>query len=203
VSPRRALPPALYRKFPFLQEVLDGMSASVKVVDQAFHVVWANKRAIEESGHDLPTLRGRPCHQYLGGFKQNCPWCPVVKAFREGGLHVGWFRRSRDGEERPMEVTGYLLPTSPKGVRYAVEITREATPDLPEKDIRGEEPPAGSEGPLGEAVASAEKAYLVRLLRTKKGDLHKAASIAAVSEKTLRRRLRLYDLRIQAVPPAG
>jgi PAS domain S-box-containing protein len=195
VSPRRALPPALYRKFPFLQEVLDGMPASVKVIDSKFRVVYANRRTLEESGHDLPTLRGRPCHQYLNCFKDNCPWCPVVKALADGGCHVHYFEREKDGAMRRMEVTGYLLPVEKEGI-YAVEITRDVT-SLAKGEAFGGRPPVlnrANAPALGETVGQAEKTFLEEALRCNKGDMARVARQAGFSAKTLQRRLRKYGL---------
>ncbi len=181
MSPRRALPPALYRRFPFLQEVLDGMPASVKVVDSQFNVVWANRTACEESGKDFPFLRGRTCHVHLNGFLENCPWCPVVKAFRDGERHVNTFRR--EGKGRWMEVTGYPLTIVRGDVRYAVEVTR-ALPD----------PAPDNKGSLPDVLEATEKQYLSEVLRSASGDLSKTAALAGVNGKTLQRRLRKYGL---------
>jgi hypothetical protein len=204
VSPRRALPPALYRKFPFLQEVLDGMPASVKVVDSDYSVVWANARARADSGYDLPTLRGRTCHVYLGGFRDNCPWCPVRHAFGDGGYHTHLFEKEVAGRKRRMEVTGYLLPDVRDGKRYAVEITRDVTdiagdgnggvPDVFPAALPDMVPPVGPGRALQARLDETEKAGLVEALRRTKGDMGAVAREAGFSAKTLQRRLRKYGL---------
>lgn len=203
MSPRRALPPALYRKFPFLQDVLDGMNASVKVVDSNFNVVWANARARQDSGYDFPTLRGRPCHLYLNGFKDNCAWCPVVKALDDGKLHIHTFERETLEGKRRMEVTGYLLPAEKEGIRYAVEITRDVT-DLVsgaafQATCHFEAPPADAAPPPPERdlkgrLESVERHDLIEALRRARGDMTTVAREAGFSVKTLQRRLRKYGL---------
>ncbi len=204
MSPRRALPPALYRKFPFLQEILDGMPASVKVVDSDFKVVWANERARADSGYDLATLRGRPCHAYVNGFKENCPWCPVVKTFEDGAWHSRFFEREVAGMKRRMEVIGYPLPGMRDGKRFAVEVTRDVT-DLIRNAEEGKaesfpdalpdlNPRDGVGHALRERLDATEKAGLVESLKRMKGDMNAVAYEAGFSVKTLQRRLRKHGL---------
>jgi PAS domain S-box-containing protein len=206
MSPRRALPPALYRKFPFLQEVLDGMPAAVKVVDSQFHVVYANAQAREESGYELAALRGRPCFLYINGFHQNCTWCPVVKAMEDGERHVHYFEKEKDGVKRRMEVTGYSLSGGGKGKNYAVEITRDVTSISTGDAFRGglSFPAAVSAPPpLEETVGEAEKRFLLEALGRARGNMAVAAKEAGFSVKTLQRRLRKYGLDIREFKRIG
>lgn len=180
------------------------MPASVKVVDEKFHVVWANAVALEESGYDLPTLRGRVCCQYLQGLRENCPWCPVIRALRDGQEHVHTVERNG----RQMEITGYVLPVGKDGVRYAVEITRDVTPLVSGETLKGSDhfsgvvPPDAAVSPqgaaLGDRLGSEEKRILEATLRRTRGDMGAAAREAGFSVKTLQRRMRKYGLDYRA-----
>lgn len=128
MSPRKARPPALYTKAPFLQQVLDGMPESVKIIDDRYRLVYANAASRKTLGAELNDLRGQPCHQAFYGFKEKCFFCNMGKVFEQGKPHTTYCTFTLNGVNRDFEVTIFPLEGEESGVHYAVEMVRDVTP---------------------------------------------------------------------------
>ncbi|HTA77683.1 MAG TPA: sigma 54-interacting transcriptional regulator [bacterium] len=128
MSPRRFRPPALYTKSPFLRSILDGMPESVKIIDDKYRLVYANKTSEQNLKTNLNELRGRSCHEAFYGFKEKCFFCGMQKVFDNAEPSVGYFTTSINGVNRDFEVSVFPLAANSKKVDYAVEIVRDITP---------------------------------------------------------------------------
>ncbi|HVZ80697.1 MAG TPA: sigma 54-interacting transcriptional regulator [bacterium] len=128
MSPRRARPPALYTKAPFLQQVLDGMPESVKIIDDRYRLVYANAASRKTLGAGLNELRGQPCHQAFYGFKDRCFFCNMDKVFSQGRSHTTYCTFTLDGVNRDFEVTIFPLEGEDGKASFAVEMVRDVTP---------------------------------------------------------------------------
>ena len=122
MSPRRSRPPALYTKAPFLQDVIDGMPDSVKIIDARYRVVYANESAQKSLNRDLNDLRGRPCHQAFYGFAEKCFFCSMKSVFEEGESKISYCTMGVNGSDREFEVSVFPLRSAGQKVEYAVEI---------------------------------------------------------------------------------
>src|SRR5579859_3999730 len=129
MSPRRARPPALYTKAPFLQSLLDGMSESVKVIDSNFRVVYANETAQKSIGLSLNEIRGRACHQVFYGFQDKCFFCGMKDVFEAGHARTNYCTLGDRGTYREYEISAYPLKfSSHSKIDYAVEVAKDVTP---------------------------------------------------------------------------
>ena len=128
MSPRRYRPPALYMKAPFLQNVLDGMTESVKIIDRRFRLVYANSTSRKNLGMDLNELRGRSCHEMFYGFKEKCFFCNMGKVFDQGQSATTYCTIAIKGTNRDFEVSVFPLKGTNQQVDYAVEVVRDITP---------------------------------------------------------------------------
>lgn len=128
MSPRRYRPPALYMKAPFLQEVLDGMVESVKIIDNRYRLVYANATSRRNLGMDLNELRGRSCHESFYGFKDKCFFCNMGRVFEHGQAVTSYCTLAVNGANRDFEVSIFPLPGTSQKVDYAVEVVRDITP---------------------------------------------------------------------------
>ncbi|HJT23437.1 MAG TPA: sigma 54-interacting transcriptional regulator [bacterium] len=128
MSPRRYRPPALYMKAPFLQNVLDGMGESVKIIDRRYRIVYANSTSRKNLGMDLNELRGRSCHEMFYGFKEKCFFCNMVKVFEQGQSATTYCTIAVKGTNRDFEVSVFPLKGANQQVEYAVEVVRDITP---------------------------------------------------------------------------
>lgn len=128
MSPRRYRPPALYQKAPFLQQVLDGMPESVKIIDDRYRLVYANAASQKALGADLNELRGRSCHEAFYGFKEKCFFCNMGKVFDQGQCHTTYCTLSLQGVNRDFEVSIFPLYGTDGRIQYAVEMVRDVTP---------------------------------------------------------------------------
>src|SRR5579883_145620 len=128
MSPRRYRPPALYMKAPFLQNVLDGMAESVKIIDRRFQIVYANSTSRKNLGMDLNELRGRSCHEVFYGFKEKCFFCNMAKVFEMGQSATTYCTIAVKGANRDFEVSVFPLKGANQQVEYAVEVVRDITP---------------------------------------------------------------------------
>src|ERR1035438_8454641 len=127
MSPRRYRPPALYMKAPFLQEILDGMGESVKIIDNQYRLVYANETSRKKLGMDLNDLRGRPCHEIFYGFKEKCFFCNMGKVFEQGQSVTSYCKLAVQGVNRDFEVSIFTLYGADRKVEYAVETVRDIT----------------------------------------------------------------------------
>lgn len=128
MSPRRYRPPALYMKAPFLQNVLDGMAESVKIIDRRFRIVYANSTSQRNLEMDLNELRGRSCHEMFYGFKEKCFFCNMGKVFEQGQSATTYCTIAVKGANRDFEVSVFPLKGANQQVDYAVEVVRDITP---------------------------------------------------------------------------
>jgi DNA-binding NtrC family response regulator len=127
MSPRRYRPPALYMKAPFLQEVMDGMVESVKIIDNRYRLVYANATSRKNLGMDLNELRGRSCHQTFYGFREKCFFCNMGKVFEQGQSLTSYCTLAVNGANRDFEVSIFPLSGTDQKIDYAVEIVRDIT----------------------------------------------------------------------------
>lgn len=127
MSPRRFRPPALYMKAPFLQDVLDGMAESVKIIDNQYRIVYANRTSRKNLGLDLNELRGKACHQAFYGFKEKCFFCGMTKVFELGQTLTNYCTMVIQGSSRDFEVSVFPLYSSDQKVVYAVEVVKDIT----------------------------------------------------------------------------
>jgi PAS domain S-box-containing protein len=114
-------------KAPFLQEVLDGMAESVKIIDNRYRLVYANSTSRKNLGMELNELRGRSCHETFYGFKEKCFFCGMGRVFERGESLTNYCTLSVNGSNRDFEVSVFPLCGTSRTVDYAVEIVRDIT----------------------------------------------------------------------------
>lgn len=128
MSPRRYRPPALYMKAPFLQNVLDGMTESVKIIDRHYRLVYANSTSRRHLAKELDELRGRSCHEMFYGFKEKCFFCNMGKVFEQAQSATSYCTIAVEGANRDFEISVFPLKGAGQQVEYAVEVVRDITP---------------------------------------------------------------------------
>jgi PAS domain S-box-containing protein len=115
-------------KAPFLQGVLDGMTESVKIIDDRYRIVYVNAVSRKTLGAELNDLRGRSCHQAFYGFQEKCFFCNMGRVFSEGRTLTSYCTMSVEGVNRDFEVSVYPLHGADGKVPYAVEVVKDITP---------------------------------------------------------------------------
>jgi len=115
-------------KAPFLQNVLDGMAESVKIIDRNYRLVYANSTSRKNLGADLNELRGRSCHEMFYGFKEKCFFCNMGKVFEQGQSATTYCTMAVKGANREFEVSVFPVKGANAQVEYAVEVVRDVTP---------------------------------------------------------------------------
>ncbi len=66
------------------QAILEGISASIALIDSQFRLVWANRAAIDRSFPGKVWQEGIPCFDFWWGNDEPCSGCPVHEAFQTG-----------------------------------------------------------------------------------------------------------------------
>jgi PAS domain S-box-containing protein len=115
-------------KAPFLRNVLDGMPASIKIIDSRHRIVYANTTSRKNLGLDLNEMRGRNCYQVFNGFRDKCFFCNMTKVFGQGQPATTYCTFAVKGENRNFEVSIFPLAGPDPKIEYAVEVVRDITP---------------------------------------------------------------------------
>jgi len=108
---------ALRRQEAFLQAVMDAVPAGIRVIDQDFRIVKANRMYCQQQGVALDQVIGRPCYASSHGRSERCPptllTCPLVETFKEGASIKCMHRhKTAEGAEFPVEVHAAPLKLS-------------------------------------------------------------------------------------------
>ncbi|UCG34910.1 MAG: PAS domain S-box protein [Candidatus Omnitrophota bacterium] len=72
----------------FLQSVFDGIQDGISVLDIKLNVVRVNKWVEKMFASHTP-LVGKKCYEAYHKRQTVCPWCPSVKAVKDGKTHAG------------------------------------------------------------------------------------------------------------------
>ncbi len=112
----------------FFQSVLDGIQDSIKIVDDHYRIVYANRASELRSGKQVPQLLGKACHSEFYGFDKPCAFCHTARTFRDGKTEVSAYEaKGSDGQMQYYELTSYPVKDSGGRVRYVIEITKDIT----------------------------------------------------------------------------
>ncbi len=115
-------------KARFLRSVLEGLPASLKVIDRERRLVYTNGKARRMPFSPLDDLRGRQCHMAFFGNPRKCLYCPMEVVFKDGVPHSVTVSMLVDGVEREYEIAAYPLKDEDGVTVYAAEVVKDVTP---------------------------------------------------------------------------
>lgn len=127
MSPRRWVPPALYRKNSFLQAILGTMPYSIKVVDSNFKIIYANTHALTPLNLKLNQVRGKLCHKEFFGFDSPCFFCIKKKVLDKKEKQINYFTMVVNGTTHQFESLIYPIKFEKESPLYVVEIVQDVT----------------------------------------------------------------------------
>ncbi len=104
-----------------LAQVLNGSDEMIQVSDtKTFSMIYANETAKKYTGHEEQPYEGRHCYEYMMGFKEQCPFCPM----REIGAQESFETEVDNGNEVYAVKTRKLdLDGEEAFIEYAWDIT--------------------------------------------------------------------------------
>jgi PAS domain S-box-containing protein len=112
----------------FLQSILDGIGDSIKIVDENFRIIHANRASESRSGKEIPDMVGKACYSEFYNFDRPCAFCHTAKTFKHGTTEVAHFSiPGPGGPELYSELTSYPIKDEEGRVRYVIEITKDVT----------------------------------------------------------------------------
>jgi PAS domain S-box-containing protein len=112
----------------FFQAVLDGIQDSIKIVDEQFRIVYANRASELRSGKQVAELVGKACYSEYYHLDSPCGFCRTSRSFKSGEKEVtGYETVDEAGEPQCFELTSYPIKDEAGQVRFVIEITKDIT----------------------------------------------------------------------------
>lgn len=128
---------ALFRSFThrdlldnreFFQAVLDGIQDSIKIVDEDYKIVYANRASGARIGKDTSDMLGKACYNEAYKFDKPCSFCHTSRTFKNGETEVSSYDApGADGSTRYSELTSYPIKDEAGQVKFVIEITKDVT----------------------------------------------------------------------------
>lgn len=122
----------------FMQELIDAIPDGIRVIDENYHIIMANKAYCQQQQVEQDDLKGALCYESSHGRKKSCPpslvTCPLYEIKNNGKpLKFMHHHKRRDNEQFHVEVSAAPLAVVRKGKKYSYVI--ESIRDL-EKQIK-------------------------------------------------------------------
>ena len=138
----------------FLQSVIDGIRDGIKIIDQNYKVLLANRASQVLTGKSQDELVGGQCYKEFYCFDGPCHFCVTPRTFATGEPgHTSYRFIAEDGSEKFVEIYTYPITDGLGRVDKVIEIARDVTEQkrLEEQLVRSEK--LASVGELASGVA--------------------------------------------------
>jgi PAS domain S-box-containing protein len=105
------------------EAIISAIGDGLSIQDREFRIVYQNKRHRAVMGEHVD----EKCFKAYWGNDQECEGCPMVKTFRDGGVHLEEREIPCDGGLRYFEITTSPLRDASGEVTAGIEILRDVT----------------------------------------------------------------------------
>lgn len=128
VLPARGAGASFTQTEEFLQAVLDGIQDVIKIVDENYNVIYANRAAKTETRRYPMELVGEKCFRGFYQRDESCPFCQTSYTFEKGKpMNVSYTLPLPNGQRRHIELSTFPIKNTEGKVQYVIEITRDVT----------------------------------------------------------------------------
>lgn len=111
----------------FLNKIFDSIQVGICVIDSDFNIIRSNKCKID-AFHEKKTISVQKCYAACHGEKIPCSWCPAVKTFETGQVHVSIVPYpSLENLHMWLEVASHPLKDENGKVTGAIEFIQDIT----------------------------------------------------------------------------
>lgn len=116
----------------FMQELIDAIPDGIRVIDENYHIIMANKAYCAQQQIEQDDLKGMSCYESSHGRKKPCPpslvTCPLYEIKKNGKpLKFMHHHKRRDNEQFHVEISAAPLAVVCKGKKlsYVIESIRD------------------------------------------------------------------------------
>jgi len=112
----------------YFQDVIDGLTDDVKIVDPDYRVVYVNRTAATRLFKSPEQILGRKCYEVFNHFDAPCPYCTTQETFLSGKtLHNEFGYTDTLGNPYFFILTTFPIKNAAGNIPYVVELTRDVT----------------------------------------------------------------------------
>ncbi len=112
----------------YFQDVIDGLTDDLKIVDRQYRVVFVNRTAAQRLFKDPHQILGRKCFEVFNHFDHPCPFCTTQRTFETGEtLHTQFGYTDTDGDPYFFLLTTFPIRDKTGKIVFVVEVTRDVT----------------------------------------------------------------------------
>jgi len=113
----------------YLETVMDSISDSIKIVDRAFNVIFANKAGLENAWKDQPHKKkgDLKCFEKFYQNSEQCSFCVIDRVFNSGMPAFNVFHSKNGGDASIVEISAFPLTGKSGKVEHVIEIVRDVT----------------------------------------------------------------------------
>jgi len=156
---------ALRKSEAFLHDIFDAIQDGISILNRALTITQVNKW-IEEMHHDDMPVIGKKCYEVYQKRDTPCPWCPSLKSFSTGEVHVEEAKVPlADGSFFWIELSAFPIKDENGHVTDVIEHVKDIT-----ERKRAEEALVGSEIRYKTLYESSRDAIMI--LTPEEGFLH-------------------------------
>jgi len=112
----------------YFQDVIDGLTDDVKIVDPDYRVVYVNQTAAARLFKSPEQILGQKCYEAFNHFDAPCPYCTTRETFLTGEtLHNEFGYTDTRGDPYFFILTTFPIKNNAGKIPYVVELTRDIT----------------------------------------------------------------------------
>lgn len=112
----------------YFQNLIDGLTDDLKVVDRQYRVVFVNQTAAQRLFKKPEQILGRKCYEVFNHFDHPCPFCTTQQTFETGEtLHTEFGYTDTDGDPYFFLLTTFPIRDTEGEIPFVVEVTRDVT----------------------------------------------------------------------------
>ncbi|MBI4829706.1 MAG: sigma 54-interacting transcriptional regulator [Nitrospinae bacterium] len=108
---------------------LNGIQDSIKIVDRAFNLIYANAEALKDAARPADEVMAHPgkCFETFFQSRAQCSFCVIDKVFETGQPVFNIFHPSEEAPSAVREISAFPLTGETGKVEYVIEIVRDVT----------------------------------------------------------------------------
>ena len=83
ITPLKRTRQALYKSETEKKAILDGITTTIRLVDENLEILWANKASGASVNRSPEEMIGHKCYEFWGEHETTCAGCPAITTIRE------------------------------------------------------------------------------------------------------------------------
>ena len=83
ITPLKRTREALYKSETEKKAILDGITTTIRFVDENLEILWVNKASSASVNRSPEEMIGHKCYEFWGDHEKTCANCPAIKTIRE------------------------------------------------------------------------------------------------------------------------